>query len=171
MENTLRIGEAGVVNFAVYCEDLAGIVSREGVTEVKLPAMEKEGEGDYTLALKFNPETITMLANTGIYEKPLDKQGVHQIEIRVAVEEKDPDSEKIIIRAVKHVFHGGLISLDGNTEIYEVAYWKAFVDNRKVKDAYNPAYLIDLRDISNGGGLTKEFLKEEIAKDSRRDYT
>ena len=135
MDNNLRAGQAAVINFNVYCEDDAGIVAREGVAEVKLPSIEN-GERDNTLLLKFNLETITMLANMGIHEKPISKQDIHQIEIRVALQEKDAESGETKIRLVKHILFAELKSLESNVEVYSVTRWKTYHNNRKIRDVF-----------------------------------
>lgn len=128
MENIIKVGQAGVINFNVWCEDNEGYIFREGVAEVKLPVVDNKWELDFTLELKLG----------GVTENAINKKEIHHIELRAAYQEKDPVTDKLIVRGVKHLFNVEPISIDDNTEKYAVEYWKAFIDGKKVKDIKFP---------------------------------
>ena len=124
----IKIGEAGIINFNVWCEDNESIVERRGVTEALLPTIENEAEEEALLTLKIGG------ADFGVNEAPLNKHQIRQVEIRAALQTKNEDTGKTTIHVVKHIFVVKARNLDDNTEVYTVSHWIEFADNRKVKD-------------------------------------
>ena len=130
MDSIIRIGERGVIMLNVQCEDNEGIATRTEATEVRLPTDEQGGACDLILTLRLGG----VCGDTP--KQPLDRQGIHQIELRIAKQEYDPDagSGTISQHAIKHIFRVEPKRIATDSETYNVTHWKAFVDGRKIKD-------------------------------------
>ena len=143
--------EVGTIDFAVY-EDATEFVGMASVTmpdkNQKVITMNGAGiGGDVEIPIVGHYDAMTLTLAFRTYTSKLAKLREHRrhnIELRVAQQNEDPVTGKLITDAVKHVFvvvpksaSGGTVAPaaagDGNI-VFSVRYWATFINNKRVDE-------------------------------------